>query len=176
MYAAELRPRAKPGYVHSLSCDPVKFSQDLGRANLTLASTQNRRLLASKPTSELPLQSSSPVVPVYQEPGMCEHRFCSQTKTIGDRNCTACFSLANIFNQSTNKSFGAKLQSEVTGSFTQVRIGNLINQSATSCAISIPPLLEDCSEQKKKKQTKKQLSKMWPGDGCVNHKSTDQEV
>ena len=31
-------------------------------------------------------------------PGMCEHRFCSQTKTIGDRNCTACFSLANIFN------------------------------------------------------------------------------
>ena len=32
--------------------------------------------------------------------------------------------------------------------FTQVRIGNLINQSATSCAISIPPLLEDCSEQK----------------------------
>ena len=54
MYAAELRPRAKPGYVHSLSCDPVKFSQDLGRANLTLASTQNRRLLASKPTSELP--------------------------------------------------------------------------------------------------------------------------
>ena len=79
---------------------------------------------------------------------MCEHRFCSQTKTIGDRNCTACFSLANIFNQSANKSFGAKLQSEVTGGFTQVRIGNLINQSATSCAISIPPLLEDCSEQK----------------------------
>ena len=79
---------------------------------------------------------------------MCEHRFCSQTKTIGDRNCTACFSLANIFNQSTNKSFGAKLQSEVTGGFTQVRIGNLINQSSTSCAISIPPLLEDCSEQK----------------------------
>ena len=32
-----------------------------------------------------------------KEPGMCEHRFCSQTKTIGDRNCTACFSLANIF-------------------------------------------------------------------------------
>ena len=81
-------------------------------------------------------------------PGMCEHRFCSQTKTRGDRNCTACFSLANIFNQSTNKSFGAKLQSRVTGGFTQVRIGNLINQSATSCAISIPPLLEDCSEQK----------------------------
>ena len=81
-------------------------------------------------------------------PGMCEHRFCSQTKTRGDRNCTACFSLTNIFNQSTNKSFGAKLQSEVTGGFTQVRIGNLINQSATSCAISIPPLLEDCSEQK----------------------------
>ena len=79
---------------------------------------------------------------------MCEHRFCSQTKTRGDRNCTACFSLANIFNQSTNKRFGAKLQSEVTGGFTQVRIGNLINQSATSCAISIPPLLEDCSEQK----------------------------
>ena len=60
------------------------------------------------------------------------------TKTIGDRNCTACFSLANIFNQSTNKSFGAKLQSEVTGGFTQVRVGYLINQSATSCAISIP--------------------------------------
>ena len=110
---------------------------------------------------------------------MCEHRFCSETKTIGDRNCTACFSLANIFNQSTNKSFGAKLQSEVTGGFTQVRTDNLINQSATSCAISIPLLLEDCSEQK--------LSKMWPGDGCVpnsflpgdgciNHKSTDQEV
>ena len=99
---------------------------------------------------------------------MCEHRFCSQTKTRGDRNCTACFSLANIFNQSTNKSFGAKLQSDGTGGFTQVRIGNLINQSATSCAISIPPLLEDCSEQK--------TSKMWPGDGCVNHKSTDQEV
>ena len=53
MYAAELRPRAKPGYVHSLGCDPVKFSQDLGRANLTLAFTQNRRLFASKPTSEL---------------------------------------------------------------------------------------------------------------------------
>ena len=81
-------------------------------------------------------------------PGMSEHRFCSQTKTIGDRNCTACFSSANIFNQSTNKSFGAKLQSEVTGGFTQVRIGNLINQSAMSCAISIPPLLEDCYEQK----------------------------
>ena len=80
--------------------------------------------------------------------GMCEHRFCSQTETRGDRNCTAYFSLANIFNQSTNKSFGAKLQSEVTGGFTQVRIGNLINQSATICAISIPPLLEDCSEQK----------------------------
>ena len=32
--------------------------------------------------------------------------------------------------------------------FWIVRIGNLINQSATSCAISIPPLLEDCSEQK----------------------------
>ena len=46
---------------------------------------------------------------------MCEHRFCSQTKTRGDRNCTACFSLANIFNQSTNKSFGAKLQSDGTG-------------------------------------------------------------
>ena len=27
-----------------------------------------------------------------QAPGMCEHRFCSQTKTRGDRNCTACFS------------------------------------------------------------------------------------
>ena len=78
---------------------------------------------------------------------MCEHRFCSQTKTIGNRNYTACFSLANIFNQSTNKSFGAKLQSEVTGGFTHVRIGNLINQSATSCAIPIPPLLEDCFEQ-----------------------------
>ena len=64
---------------------------------------------------------------------MCEHRFCSQTETIGDRNCTACLSLANIFNQSTNKSFGAKLQSEVRGGFTKVRIGNLINQSATSC-------------------------------------------
>ena len=99
---------------------------------------------------------------------MCEHRFCSQTKTIGDRNFTACLSLANIFNQSTNKHFGAKLQSEVMGGFTQVRIGNLINQSATSCAISISPLLEDCSEEK--------LSKMWAGDGCVNHKSTDQEV
>ena len=71
----------------------------------------------------------------------------TQTKTRGDRNCTACFLLANIFNQSTNKRFGAKLQSEVTGGFTQVRIGNLINQSATSCSISIPPLLEDCSEQ-----------------------------
>ena len=67
-----------------------------------------------------------------------------------------------------NKSFGAKLQSEVTGGFTQVRIGNLINQSATSCAISIPP----CS----KTVLSKKLSKMWPGDGCVNHKSTDQEV
>ena len=52
VYAAELRPRAKPGYVHSLGCDPVKFSQDLGRANRTLAFTQNRRLLASKPTSD----------------------------------------------------------------------------------------------------------------------------
>ena len=56
---------------------------------------------------------------------MCEHRFCSQTKTRGDRNCTACFSLANIFNQSTNKSFDTKLQSDETGGFTQVRIGNL---------------------------------------------------
>ena len=53
MYAAELQPRAKPGYVHSLGCDPVKFSQELGRANLTLAFTQNQCLLASKPTSEL---------------------------------------------------------------------------------------------------------------------------
>ena len=88
---------------------------------------------------------------------MCEHRFCSQTKTRGDRNCTACFSLANIFNQSTNKSFGAKLQSDGTGGFTQVRIGNLINQSATSCAISIPPLLEDCSEQK----TFKDVARRW---------------
>ena len=79
---------------------------------------------------------------------MCEHRFCSQTKTKGDRNCTACFSLANIFNQLTNKSFRTKQQSEVTGGFTQVRIGNLLNQSATSCAISILPLLEDCSNQK----------------------------
>ena len=52
MYAAELRPRAEPGYVHSLGCDPVKFSQDLGRANRTLALTQNRRLLVSKPTSD----------------------------------------------------------------------------------------------------------------------------
>ena len=84
----------------------------------------------------------------YQKPSMCEHRFCSQTRTIWDRYCTVCFSLANIFNQSRNKSFGAKLQSEVTSGFTQVLIGNLINQSATSCAISIPPLLEDCSEQK----------------------------
>ena len=99
---------------------------------------------------------------------MCEHHFCSQTKTIGDRNGTACFSLANIFNQSTNKSFGAKLQSEVTGGFTQVRIGNLINESATSCAISIPL----CS----KTVLSKKLLKMWPGDGCVNQKSTDQEV
>ena len=88
---------------------------------------------------------------------MCEHRFCSQTKTRGDRNCTACFSLANIFNQSTNKRFGAKLQSDGTGGFTLVRIGNLINQSATSCAISIPP----CS----KTVLSKKLSKMWPGDG-----------
>ena len=79
---------------------------------------------------------------------VCEHRSCSQTKTIGDRNCTACFSLANIFIQSTNKRFDAKLQSEVMGGFTQVRISNLINQTATSCAISIPPLLEDCSEHK----------------------------
>ena len=61
MYAAELLPRAKPGYVHSLSCDPVKFSQDLGRANLTLAFTQNGRLLASRPTSELIPQSTSTV-------------------------------------------------------------------------------------------------------------------
>ena len=90
---------------------------------------------------------------------MCEHRFCSQTKTRGDRNCTACFSLANIFNQSTNKSFGAKLQSEVTGGFTQVRIGNLINQSATSCAISIPPLLEACSEQKTFKDFEEEKTK-----------------
>ena len=83
------------------------------------------------------------------EDGACVNTvFVQKTKTRGDRNCTACFSLANIFNQSTNKSFGAKLQSEVTGGFTQVRDGNLINQSATSCAISIPPLLEDCSEQK----------------------------
>ena len=50
VYAAELQPRAKPGYVHRLGCDLVKFSQELGRANLTLAFTQNQRLLASKPT------------------------------------------------------------------------------------------------------------------------------
>ena len=99
---------------------------------------------------------------------MCKHCFCSQTKTIGDRNCTACFSLANIFNQSTNKRFGAKLQSEVMGGFTQASIGNLINQSATRCAISIPL----CS----KTVLSKKVLKMWPGDGCVNHKSTDQEV
>ena len=92
-----------------------------------------------------------------QHNGMCEHRFCSQTKTIGDRNCTAYFSLANIFNQSTNKSFGAKLQSEVTGGFAQVRIGNLINQSATSCAISISP---PCS----KTVLSKKRSKTWPGE------------
>ena len=97
---------------------------------------------------------------------MCEHRFCSQTKTRGDRNCTACFSLENIFNQSTNKNFGAKLQSEVTGGFTQVRIGNLMNQLAVQFR---SPL---CS----KTVLSKKLSKMWPGDGCVNHKSTDQEV
>ena len=83
--------------------------------------------------------------------------FCSQTKTIGDQNSTARFSLANIFNQSTNKSFGAKLQSDVTGGFTQVRIGNLINQSPMSCAILIPPLLEDCSEQK----TFKDVARRW---------------
>ena len=53
VYAAELWPRAKPGYVHSLGCDPVKFSQELGTANLTLAFTQNQRLLASRPTPEL---------------------------------------------------------------------------------------------------------------------------
>ena len=99
---------------------------------------------------------------------MCGHRFCSQTKTRGDRNCTACFSLANIFNQSANKSFGAKPQSEVTGGFTQVPIGNLINQSATSCAISIP--------LRSKTVLSKKLSKMWSGDGFLNHKSTDQEV
>ena len=99
---------------------------------------------------------------------MCEHRFCSQTKTIGDQNCTVCFSSANIFNQSANKSFAAKLQSEVMGGFTQVHIGNLINQSTTSCAISIPLGLKTVLSKK--------LSKMWPGDGCVNQKSTDQEV
>ena len=60
MYAAELRSRAKHGYVHSLSCDPVKFSQDLGRANRTIAFTQNRRLLASKPTSDSPNVDSPP--------------------------------------------------------------------------------------------------------------------
>ena len=81
----------------------------------------------------------------------------------GDRNSTACFSLANIFNQSTNKSFGAKLQSEVTSGFTQVRIGNLINQSATSCAISIPPLLEDCSEQKTFKDVVRRLRNLGLG-------------
>ena len=86
---------------------------------------------------------------------MCEHRFCSQTKTRGDRNCTACFSLANIFNQSTNKRFGAKLQSEVTDGFTQVRIGNLINQSATSCAISIPL----CSKTVLSKKTFKDVAR-----------------
>ena len=37
-----------------------------------------------------------------------------------------------------------------------------------SCAISTPL----CS----KTVLSKKLSKMWPGDGCVNHKSTDQEV
>ena len=99
---------------------------------------------------------------------MCEHRFCSQTKARGDRNCTTCFSLANIFNQSTNKSFGAKLQSEVTGGFTQVRIGNLINQSARAVQFRSPL----CS----KTVLSKKLSKMWSGDSCLNHKSTDQEV
>ena len=47
-YGPDLNPD-----MYSLGCDPVKFSQDLGRANLTLASTQNRRLFASKPTSAL---------------------------------------------------------------------------------------------------------------------------
>ena len=72
-------------------------------------------------------------------PLVCEHRFCSQTKTIRDRNCTACFSLANIFNQSINKSFGAKLQSEVTGGFTQVRIGNLIKPISNELCNFDPP-------------------------------------
>ena len=52
-------PELNPDYVHSLGCDPVKFSQELGRANLSLAFTQNRRLLASKPTSELRLNAHS---------------------------------------------------------------------------------------------------------------------
>ena len=67
MYAAELRPRAEPEYVHSLGCDPVKFSQDLGRANLTLAFTQNRRLFASKPTSNSRPTSNSHAVILQSE-------------------------------------------------------------------------------------------------------------
>ena len=68
--------------------------------------------------AEIAEENNLPRVLEKYAPGVCEHRFSSQTKTRGDRNCTACFSLANIFNQSTNKSFGAKLQSEVTGGFT----------------------------------------------------------
>ena len=71
---------------------------------------------------------------------MCEHRFCSQTFQEGiEIALLVSHWLIFLTNQQ---------QSDGTGGFTQVRIGNLINQSATSCAISIPPLLEDCSEQK----------------------------
>ena len=110
--------------------------------------TKSSNVCILKVVDHIPSKLLHCLTPFALHTDSCEHRFCSQTKTRGDRNCTACFSLANIFNQSTNKSFGAKLQSEVSGGFTRVRIGNLINQSATSCAILIPPLLEDCSEQK----------------------------
>ena len=53
MYAAQLRSRTKPGYVRSLSYDPVEFGQECGRANLTLAFSQFQRLLVSMSTSEL---------------------------------------------------------------------------------------------------------------------------
>ena len=53
MHAAWLRSRTKPGYVRSLSYDPVKFGQECGRANLLLLSAQFQRLFASMSTSEL---------------------------------------------------------------------------------------------------------------------------
>ena len=54
MYAVKLQSKTKPGYVRSLSYDPVDaWPRIRYRANLLLLCTQVKRLLASKSASEL---------------------------------------------------------------------------------------------------------------------------